>query len=206
MISFVKGTLERNTGQMAIVEAGGIGYGIHISSSTANRLPERGQMVKLYTHLQVREDNISLHGFMTHEELRMFEMLITVSGIGPKAATAILATLTPEQLILAVIAEDEAALTKAQGIGRKTAQRITLELRDKMHKFREFAEDDSMEQLAIPMQKTTSEKQDALDALQTLGFSRSESLKAIMESAEEGLNAEEIIRRALHKLSKGNQI
>jgi Holliday junction DNA helicase RuvA len=176
-----------------------VGYLVNISPATAGRLPERGQEVKIFTYLQVREDAVSLHGFLTREEVRMFTLLVSVSGIGPRVATAILATLTPQQVMLAVVADDAAALSKAPGVGRKTAQRVTLELRDKIKSRDGWAEDESA-QSAFSAFDTQNGKQDALDALLALGYGRAESLKAVLESSEENASAEQIIRQALKRL------
>ncbi|MDR1665157.1 MAG: Holliday junction branch migration protein RuvA [Clostridiales bacterium] len=199
MIAYIKGIFEQTLDQAAIVDVHGIGYLVHISPATASRLPSRGQEVKLFTYMNVKEDGVSLHGFLTQEEVRLFTLLISVSGIGPKVATAILATLTPAQVMMAIIADDAAALSKAPGVGRKTAQRIALELRDKI-KTQEAPESGAAVSADIYAGSVASEKKDALDALLVLGYSRAESYKAVLETAEEGMSTEQIIRLSLKKL------
>ena len=199
MIAYIKGTLEQIIDQSAVLDVNGIGYLVNISPATASRLPARGQEVKLFTYMQVKEDGVSLHGFLTQEEVRMFLLLISVSGIGPKVATAMLATLTPQQVMIAIIADDAAALSKAPGVGRKTAQRVALELRDKI-KTNNWSESDAASQPFTAF-ASSNEKQEALDALQALGYGRAESLKAVLDSTTDGMSTEQIIRQALKRLS-----
>jgi len=203
MISYVRGRFEQFDGTSAVVDVGGIGYAVNVTPSTAGRLPQRGQEIKLFTYMQVREDGISLHGFLTQEEVRLFILLISVSGIGAKVASAILSTLSPQQLMISIVADDAAALSKAPGVGRKTAQRIVLELRDKIKTDgNNFDEDISSSSFAAF--ESSGEKQDALDALQALGYGRAESLKAVLDSSQDGAGTEQIIRGALKKLGKNN--
>jgi len=132
MFAYIKGTLEYKCSDYLIVEANGIGYKIFTSISTIETAGRVGEQVKIYTYLHVREDIINLYGFLTQEELGMFELLISVSGIGPKAAISVLSSISPSKFGLAVITDDIKTLTKAPGIGNKTAQRIILELKDKI--------------------------------------------------------------------------
>ncbi|MCL2707839.1 MAG: Holliday junction branch migration protein RuvA, partial [Defluviitaleaceae bacterium] len=127
MIAHIKGTVEHVAELSAVIEVNGVGYRTLMSATTAARLPARGTEVKIYTYMQVREDGVSLYGFLTPEEVSMFTLLISVSGIGPKAASSMLSVLTPQQTMLAIVADDAAALSKAPGVGKKTAQRIILE-------------------------------------------------------------------------------
>jgi len=203
MIAYIKGPLAYISDQTAIIDAKGVGYQVHVSPSTLSRLPARGSEVQLFTYMQVSESGQSLHGFLTQEELRLFTLLISVSGIGPKVASGILSTLSPSQVVIAIVADDAAALSKAPGVGKKTAQRVLLELRDKI-KTADPWEDGSMENQAISFGGTgqRSEKQDAMDALLALGYSRAEAMQVVLEVAEEGMTADQIIRQALKKLAK----
>jgi len=204
MIAYIKGPLAYTLDNAAVVDAGGVGYLINVSSSTLSRLPSRGAEVQLFTYMQTSENGQSLHGFLTQEEVRLFTLLISVSGIGPKAASAILATLSPSQLIISIVADDVAALSKAPGVGKKTAQRVLLELRDKI-KTEPLGAADSADQqsftgLGSPGKR--SEKQDAMDALLALGYGRAEAMQVVLEAAEEGMTADQIIRLSLKKLAR----
>ena len=132
MYAYIKGTLEDKSNTYVVVECMGIGYKIFMSNTSISNLGELGEKVKIYTHYYVREDNISLYGFLSNEELRMFELLLGVSGVGAKSAIAMLSNITPSSFALAVISNDIAKLTKIPGIGAKSAQRIVLELKDKL--------------------------------------------------------------------------
>ena len=132
MYSYIKGILEMKFNNYIVVENGGIGYKIFMPQSTIEKIGDVGNTVKVYTHYHVREDEISLYGFLTNEELNMFELLISVSGIGAKSAISMLSNITPSSFALAVISNDIAKLTKIPGVGPKSAQRIVLELKDKL--------------------------------------------------------------------------
>jgi len=134
LFAYIRGRLEYKNNDFLIVESNGVGYRIFTSLSTISGIGEIGQEVKVYTYLYVREDVISLYGFLTQEELNVFELLISVSGVGPKAAVSVLSAISPSRFSLAVITDDVKTLTKAQGIGKKIAQRIILELKDKIKK------------------------------------------------------------------------
>ena len=201
MISFLKGTVEAVVESAVIVECGGIGYEVLTTSSAMGKLSAMvGQVVKLHTSLQVREDGISLVGFPARDELEMFSLLCSVSGVGTKAALSILSSMSPHALMLAVVADDVAALSKAQGIGKKIAQRLALELKDKFKGVSTSAE--SAGGGAMPMSGggQGGARQDALDALIALGYGRSEALRAVMEVAQEDMGTEEILKLALKKM------
>ena len=201
MISFIKGRLEEISEQSIILETGGIGYRIQVSPQTIARIPRSDNEIKLHTYMHVKEDGIALYGFLNGEEINMFNLLILVSGIGPKVALGILGAMEPQQVMLAIIAEDFAALSKAPGVGKKTAQRIVLELKDRI-KGREATDlsDAVIGQRSVSM--GTNEKQDAIDALLALGYSRGESVKVVMETALPGMNAEQVIKSSLRKLAR----
>ena len=133
MYAYIKGILEIKTADYVVIETNGIGYKIFMSETAIEKLGETGTDVKVYTYLKVREDEMSLYGFNTNEELRMFELLLSVSGVGAKSAIVILSNITPSSFALAVITDDVGKLKKLPGIGPKTAQRIILELQDKLY-------------------------------------------------------------------------
>ena len=200
MIAYVRGRLEFVDFSHAVVDVGGVGYLVSLSPSTISRLPGTGSDVQIFTYLQTSESGQSLHGFLTREEVRMFTLLISVSGIGPKVATGILGSMTPSQIMMAIVAEDAAALSKAPGVGRKTAQRLMLELRDKIKT------SDSWEDAGVAFSTggsgADSAKRDATDALLALGYGRTEAMQAVLETAEEGMSADNIIRGTLKKLAR----
>ena len=198
MIAYIRGTVEQVNEQSVVLENQNIGYVINASSATLSRLPRKGDIVRLFTYLQVKEDGMSLFGFLSQEELQLFRLLISVSGIGPKVATAILATLSPEQVITAIVTQDPEALSKTPGVGKKMAQRISLELQDKI-KTQVWGENSSPDK-AGTQTITSTEKQDAIDALLALGYGRSEGVRAVLAVAEEGMATDKIIRLALKKL------
>ncbi len=178
MYSYIKGILTDMEENLVVVEAGGIGYNIYTTGQTFDYLPSIGEEIKLYTYLNVREDAMMLYGFLTKDDLRVFKLLIGVSGIGPKGALAILSVMTTDDLRFAVLGEDVKAIAKAPGIGAKTAQRLILELKDK------FSLEDAFEQkLAHTGEKETANasgaKNEAIQALVALGYSSSEAIKAV---------------------------
>ncbi len=209
MYYYIKGELVTATLNMAVVDAGGVGYKMTISENTYRALPrraERAPIVTLYTHLSVREDGIELFGFENERELFSFKMLLTVSGVGPKAAMAVLSLLTPEKFALAVCTEDKKTISKASGVGPKTAARIILELRDKLMKERDIDEDlstaildHSAEEAGAPARGKLSEAQ---DALLVLGYTRAEAQNVLKGIDTQALSIEEIIKAALKKLMK----
>ena len=190
MIAYIKGTIEQVLDQAAIVENNGIGYTIMTSTSTISRLPAKGSKVQIFTFLYVKDDGLTLYGFLSAEEVRIFNLLISVSGIGPKVATSILGTLTPDQIMAAIVSEDSAAFSKVPGVGKKTAQRISLELQGKI-------KTESIEKRPL---MANPHRQDAVDALVSLGYSSGESMRAVMETALDDMSADQIIRQALKKL------
>ena len=196
MIAYIKGTVEQLNDQSVILDNQGIGYIINASSATLSRLPRKGEVAQLYTYFQVKEDDMSLFGFLSQEEIRLFRLLISISGIGPKVATAILAAMSPVQIMTAVVSQDAVAFSKVSGVGKKTAQRITLELQDKIKTQDWGADQDNMNMQSV----ASSEKQDAIDALLALGYGRSESMRAVLAVAIEDMATEQIIRLALKKL------
>ena len=201
MISYIRGVLaEKNASGFIIVEAGQVGFGIRVPLSCMAGLPQTGSEVKIFTYLQVQEDDMSLYGFLNQQELEMFKQLLAVNGIGPKGALAILSALPPEKLRLAVISGDAKAISSAQGIGAKTAQRVILELKDKIK-----PEDVLLPDAAISREEggegLPAGARDAADALAALGYSPAEALRAVRKVNDAAdKDTEEILREALRFL------
>ena len=199
MFAYIKGTLEMKSNDFVVIDVNGVGYKINAPLTTINKLGEIGSSAKLHTHYHVREDNISLYGFATAEELRMFELLIGVSGIGAKSANAILASITPSKFALSVITNDVKELTKLPGIGAKSAQRIILELKDKL-KSEEAIDDNSFEITDVKI--GDNNLQEAISALQVLGYPQRDATKAVNSIDCIGLSVEDIIKKALLYFAK----
>ncbi len=200
MYAYIKGTLEIKASDHVVVEASGIGYKIFMSGNTIQRLGELNSNVKIFTHYHVREDNISLYGFYNLEELRMFELLISVSGVGAKSAIAILSNITPSAFALAVISNDIKALTKLPGIGAKSAQRIILELKDKLKTEESIAAENDFEIQTVLAKDDNMHE--AISALQVLGYPVKDATKAVSSIDCTGLSVEDIIKKALIYFTK----
>ncbi len=198
MISYVKGTLEIIGGNEVIIENNGLGYKIKISESTLSKLPNLEEEVKIFTHMNVREDDISLYGFLSLEEISMFNLLTSVSGIGAKAGLSILNTFTPVELMMFIIAEDVVNISKAKGVGKKTASRLILELKDKINSKAEYVEQLKKENNG---KDVSSVKEDAINALIALGYDKDKAFKCVLEVALIEMEVEEIIKLSLKKLS-----
>ena len=200
MISFVKGKLDSVTLSAAIVDVNGIGYEINVGINTLSKLPSAGSEIKLHTYLQVKEDGMSLFGFLGSDELNMFNMLISISGIGPKSAMNMLSQASPQDLMLAIISDDIAMMSKFPGIGKKTAARLILELKDKI-KTEDATSFDFGESPAVQA-SADNPKGEAVAALCALGYSRSEAVKATVSVYEDGMETQQIIRLALKAFNK----
>lgn len=196
MYAYIKGTLEEKAKDSIVIEVSGIGYRIYISEQTMAKLGELGENVKVYTHYHVREDNISLYGFLTNEELKMFELLLQVSGIGAKTAIAMLSNITPSQFAIAIISNDLKTLTKIPGIGNKSAQRMVLELKDKLKTEEAISHEENIEV------DNDENIQEAAQALQILGYSKTEINKIFDKVNLKGLTTEEIIKVSLKHLAR----
>ena len=203
MLAYIKGILEIKTKGYIVVEAGGLGYKIFMPESTIANTGNIGDKVQIYTFMRVREDDVSLYGFLTNEELRMFELLLSVSGIGAKGALGILSNITPSQFALAVISNDVAILKKVPGIGPKTAQRAILELKDKLKKEQEISIAEGQETSIIEQVIKEDEKvSEAISALQVLGYSKREIIEALQTIEVTSLSVEDIIKKGLANLAK----
>lgn len=201
MYAYIKGELAEINTDHIVVEAGGIGYQVFISLQTFDYLPSVGEDLKIYTYLYLREDAMILYGFLTKDDLELFKLLISVSGIGPKGGLAILSTLEADDLRFAILSGDAKAISKAPGVGGKTAQRVILELKDKL------SLEDAFEAKTEHVQKNAavaggSVKNDAVMALTALGYSSTESLKAVSAvEITEDMDVEEVLKAALKHLS-----
>ena len=205
MLAYVKGELAQKQIGYVVIDVGGLGYKIFMSEPSIDEIGNIGDTVKVHTYYRVSEDDISLFGFNTQEELRMFELLISVSGIGAKTAIAMLACIEPSQFAIAVISDDIDTLKKIPGVGPKSAQRIVLELKDKMKKEQQIAEltNASLEQKSKVKKiiVADSKVQEATDALQVLGYTKKDVEKALEQIDTADLSVEDIIKRALRELS-----
>ena len=202
MIAFIKGNIEEKSAGYIIIEAGGIGYKVFMPEPDISKLESKGEKVKIHTYYWVREDNISLYGFLTKEELRTFEILISTSGIGAKSAISILSNITPTEFALAIINEDTKKLTKLPGIGAKSAARMILELKDKLKK-QELESNEKIQIKDIKMQIAIDENiKEATSALQVLGYTRKEIEKTLEKIDANDMSIEDIIRKALLLLGK----
>lgn len=204
MFHYIRGTLTAIRQGFAVLDAGGVGFRLCVSDNTYQAISQKQNTeVKLYTYLSVREDGMELFGFFTEAESELFQLLITVSGVGPKAAMAILSVFTPEKFALAVCMDDKKAIAKANGIGPKTAARIVLELHDKMASSGDFA-GDSGTQIVFPGEAPAqgNSLSEAQEALLVLGYSRPEILNVLRGLDTNSMSVEEIIRTALKKLMR----
>ena len=201
MISYVKGALAEKSGDRIVVEAGPVGLGIYVPLSVLEVLPPLGEEVKIYTYLQVREDDLSLYGFLNRQDLDMFRRLIGVNGIGPKGALGILSALSPDDLRLAILTGDAKAISKAPGVGAKTAQRIILDLKDQVSAEEKLASvADTDERTSVPLMQEAG--REAATALVALGYSNLEASKAVKNvQITEDMDAEAVLRASLKYLA-----
>lgn len=209
MFYYIEGKLAHLDYGFAVVDANGVGYKLTITQTTYEQMPHHlsvseAPIVRLYTYMAVREDGIELFGFASEDELEAFKLLITVSGVGPKAAIAILSVFSPDKLFISIMNEDTKAIAKANGIGAKTAARIVLELKDKVSKT--YGENISVPQNA-PVGRTTapsgsSKLSDAQSALLVLGYTKSEIVAALRGVDISNKETDDIIRLALKNLSR----
>ena len=202
MLAYIKGTLEMKMTDYVVIDVGGLGYKVFMSSIAMERLGNIGDKVKVYTYYRVREDDISIFGFNSNEELRMFELLLSVSGVGAKTALTMLAVCTPSEFALAVISDDTAMLTRIPGIGVKSAKRIILELKDKIKKEEKISETDEKDLIMQEAVVSNNSIQEAATALQVLGYNRREIEKAFGKiTNKKELTTEELIKKGLNILS-----
>ena len=197
VISYIRGPLEEKREDSVVVEAGNIGYRIFIPSSVLGELPGLGEDVKIYTYFSVREDGMSLYGFLSKQDLEMFRQLIGVNGVGPKSALGILSALKPDVLRMAVLSGDAKAISKAPGVGAKTAQRIILDLKDKVK-----AEDVLFAGVEPEETGMAEAGKEAVEALTALGYSASEAQTAVKKvTITETMTSEDVLKGALKHLA-----
>lgn len=199
MYAYINGKIADKANNYVVIDAGGVGYKIYMSPNVIEKLPDVGEMQKVHTYYYVREDNISLYGFLSNEELRMFELLLSVSGIGARLAIQILSVITPSSFALAVISNDISKIVNIPGIGNKTAARIILELKDKLKT--EQAVEEKNEKIVKAIYEDEKHLE-AITALQVLGYTRREIEKVFEKLELQNLSVEEIIKKALTILGK----
>ncbi|WP_276979474.1 Holliday junction branch migration protein RuvA [Johnsonella ignava] len=197
MISYIKGKLIEIHSESIVVETGGIGIEIYVPAALS--LPDTGDEIIIYTYFKVSEDAMSLYGFLSRQDLDMFKQVISVSGIGPKGGLAILSTLSPDELRTAILTEDVKTVSKAQGIGAKTAKRLILDLKDKIDMHKLLKEDNVSE----PSKSEDGSKEfEVIEALYSLGYSTSDAARAVREiDISKDMKVEDIIKLALKKLA-----
>ena len=204
MFAYINGILESIEEGNAVIDVNGFGINVGISGSTMDRMPGIGESVKLYTYTNVKEDAFTLFGFLSKDELNLFKMLITVSGIGPKGGLSILSVMSPDDLRFAIMAGDSASISKAPGIGKKTAERITLELRDKI----KVTEDDmlggTVSETNVAIDGTYPARDETVAALVALGYNSAAAMKAVRkvlaERPESSENTELLLKLALKEM------
>ena len=201
MISYIRGELCDIEEQKATVDVNGVGYGIYMPQQALSLLPPMGQQVKIHTYLNIREDAMQLFGFLTKEDLNVFRLLIGVNGIGPKAGLNILSCLSPDELRFAVLSGDAKAISATPGIGKKTAEKLILELKDKLNiedMLEHAAHGGDSEDLASGTDTASNTMQaEAVQALTALGYGSAESLRAVKKSSPECSSVEDILKEAL---------
>lgn len=201
MINYLKGELSELKDNYIIVEVNNIGYEVSLPSSTIAQLPPIGSNIKIYTYLHVREDAMSLYGFKSKDDLEMFKLLITVNGIGPKGALGILSAITADEIRFAVLAEDTATISKAPGVGKKTASKLILELKDKFKLETAFEQKLQNQGELVQTNSIAGMKEEAVSALTVLGYTASESLRIVNGlDITEDMTSEDILKLSLKKM------
>lgn len=202
MISYLRGTVAAYEEDKVILDVGGVGYGIYMSGQAMGRLPSVGREVKIHTYLNVKEDAMQLYGFLTRDDLAVFKLLIGVNGIGPKGGLGVLSVLSPDDLRFAVLSGDVKAICAAPGIGKKTAEKLILELRDKLKL------EDALEHIAADsgaageMAGQSAVQSEAVQALVALGYGSTEALRAVKQvEIEASMEAEDVLKQALKNMT-----
>lgn len=203
MFAYIKGSLEMKFKDYLVIDVGGLGYKIFMSETAINTIGQIGDIVKVFTYYRVREDDISIYGFKTQEELRMFELLLSVSGVGAKSALSMLSCIEPSEFALAVISNNVKVLTQIPGIGNKSAQRIILELKDKL-KAEQAEQTDSTSKTSTSKSaiEVNNNVQEAISGLMVLGFAKKDIEKAFEHLDVNSLSLEDLIKKGLVLLSK----
>lgn len=201
MIGFIKGELAEIKENYIVLETGNMGYEVYLPTSTILELPPINSTIKLYTYLHVREDALCLYGFLTKDDLEMFKLLITVNGIGPKGALGILSGISADQIRFAILAEDTKTITKAPGIGPKTAGKIILELKDKIQLDQAFEQKIANQAEKLNKQNIYGMREEAIQALSALGYSSSDAFKIVTQiDITEDMTTEDILKLCLKRL------
>ncbi len=198
MFAYIKGSLEMKFKNYIVIDVGGLGYKIFMAENSINTIGDIGDTVKVFTYYRVREDDVSIYGFKTQEELRMFELLLSVSGVGAKSALVMLSCIEPSEFAIAVISNNVKLLTQVPGIGTKSAQRIILELKDKI---KAEQSEEQIEQSQEKTSKINENVQEAISGLMVLGYSKKDIEKAFEHLAVESLSVEDLIKKGLILLS-----
>lgn len=198
MFAYIKGSLEMKFKNYIVIDIGGLGYKIFMAENSINTIGDIGDTVKVFTYYRVREDDVSIYGFKTQEELRMFELLLSVSGVGAKSALVMLSCIEPSEFAIAVISNNVKLLTQVPGIGTKSAQRIILELKDKI---KAEQSEEQIEQSQEKTSKINENVQEAISGLMVLGYSKKDIEKAFEHLAVESLSVEDLIKKGLILLS-----
>ncbi|MDO4291677.1 MAG: Holliday junction branch migration protein RuvA [Eubacteriales bacterium] len=200
MIAYLNGRLAGIYEDNLVVEVGHIGYNVRVPASVTAHLPAIGEEIKIYTYTSVREDAIALYGFLTRDDLEMYRQLITVSGIGPKGGLAVLSVMSADELRMAVVAQDAKAIARAPGVGAKTAQRIILELKDKISlEDTALLRESSAPALSAPGALGQA-RTEAVEALTALGYAASDALRAVKAVEQEDMDVEALLKAALKKM------
>lgn len=200
MISYIRGELVSFEKEKIIVDVNGVGYGIFMPETSMGMLPQCGNEVKIHTYLNIREDAMQLFGFLTRDDLEIFKMLIGVSGIGPKGGLAILSKLSADDLRFAILSGDAKAISAAQGIGKKTAEKVIIELKDKLD-LEDMLKPKQDTEFTVSSDYSANEMQsEAVQALVALGYGNTESLKAVKKVGSDCATVEEILKAALKHL------
>jgi len=197
MISFIRGELAAVESDMALIDVAGVGYGVFMPNQLLERLPSIGQEVKLFTYLNVREDAMQLYGFFRKDELEIFKLILGVSGIGPKGGLNILSLLSVDELRFAVLSGDVKAISKAQGVGKKTAEKLIIELKDKL-KIEDMIPITHEDVIDTSTQRGV--QGEAIQALVALGYGNTESLQAVRQIEIGNKSVEEVLKEALRKM------
>lgn len=202
MISFIRGELSEIFENTVVVDNNGVGYNVEVPFSVFNGLPSVGSQVKLYTYLNVREDAMKLFGFLTRDDLNIFKLLIGVSGIGPKGALAILSTMTPNDLRIAVMSDDAKAIAKAPGVGLKTAQKLIIEAKGKIEVPDYMEDSGTVSGGGVLAPAEGDPRAEAIAALNALGYSNSEAVMAVKKvEFVDGMDAEDVLKASLKNLA-----
>ncbi len=200
MFAYIKGILEIKESNYIVIDINGLGYKIFMSQNNIDNIGNIGDSIKVYTYVRVREDDISIYGFITQEQLKMFELLISVSGVGAKSALVMISCIEPSEFAIAVISGNVKVLTKVPGIGNKSAQRIILELKDKLKE--EQLENETSNNLKQKEKDNSENINEAISGLMVLGYSKRDIEKAFEHLDVDNLSIEDLIKKGLVLLSK----